>query len=186
MTYRECIRWIEQQKQWAWTMRWWRTYQVAVVAKGRSWSTEDIDQHIPRGVQALGCQGRARSDALWDYVIFDLDVGHGRDSYQTLDAALAAADRIAGSLGSCEVRLSKSGKGVHVRYVPPQPVADGPGLAKQLAADLKVKTDRAVLGRQVQFIWTRTPKPDGFRLIRPITSEHGADLVKAEDWETWR
>jgi hypothetical protein len=64
-----------------------------------------------------------------------------------------------------EIRLSKGGRGVHVRHLFDEPVPDAAAVAKDVVAKLGVRADRSSLGRQVHYLWCRNPLVDSFRLI---------------------
>jgi hypothetical protein len=152
-----------------WPAMWFRLGCIIVSAGGRSWQVKSSDDPCPANVDALGCTGTAATGRL-SWIGFDLDVGHGRLSYSDTETALVDARRIRNALeGRAEIRLSKSGIGVHVRHLLPDapvlPNDQGPVIAKKLAAKLNVKADPAALGRQAFWLWTRTPAPNAFKLI---------------------
>ena len=131
----------------------------------KTWATKNPNSPCPRDVQVLGCSGLNLS-GTFDWVGWDLDVGHGDTSYSSTFAAVQAGKRIRLRMGErTEIRLSKGGKGVHVRYLCEEPVPDAAVVAKEIASELGVRADRSSLGRQVHYLWCRTPLVDSFRLI---------------------
>jgi hypothetical protein len=133
-----------------------------------------LEAVCPRDVVEIGLTGLLR-DETTAWIGFDFDCGHGPKSFATTADAIAAAIRLHSYLqGVPEIRLSKGGRGVHVRYSLPKPLphADAIRLAKRLDAQLELHSDRAVLGRQVLISWTREHShPDAFKLIRPSCFE---------------
>jgi hypothetical protein len=169
VTVREFVATLRHDPRWAWTWTWWRFGEVTLHTTDRTWATRDPDISLPEGLVALGCSGRTRTDGLWDWVGFDVDVGHGKKAYHSTRVALLAAHRIRDQLGSCEIRLSRSGRGVHVRHAFGVPMPDGQAIARQYAAELRVMMDPAAVGRQMLTLWAReVPAVDGFRLIEPL------------------
>ena len=176
-----------EDPRWAWAATWFRLGEIIVQTPDRTWATRNPDNPCPRDVTALGCRGiTALGHLAW--VGFDLDVVHGRQAYLDTETALADARRIRDALeGRAEIRLSKSGQGVHVRSLIPAPLAvyhrggltpeypegqpvpasEGPRLAKTLARKLGLKADPSSLGRQSHWLWTSAPVPDAFKLIAP-------------------
>ena len=171
LSYEECIAWVLEQPAWAWSLPWWRTAEIIVKASGRVWSVKDSSAFAPAAIELLGCTAVDRSgQAAW--VGWDLDVGeHGTTSYPDTAAAVADARRLRDALdGRAEIRLSKSGQGVHVRSLlhPAEiPATDGVKIAKGLAAKLALRADATPLGRQAFWLWARNPKPHAFELVEP-------------------
>lgn len=170
-----------------WTALWWRRGCVVADTETGSFEFKERegvppdDQRVPRNILALGCAG-------WDafgrlhWVGWDFDVGKGKVAkwqadlgmceYATRDDAIAAARRLRDALDrQAEIRLSRSGRGVHVRHLLPQDEASyikrdkASAIARGVAAMLKIYTDPAQLGRQCLALWCRRPSPDSFRLI---------------------
>lgn len=177
-----------------WTAPFWHGASIIAAlhldAAGGFESTEirDIDRMTPPGLLALGSGGWDGQGRL-HHIFFDLDVGHGRDSdsYPTTAAAIEAATKLADALGDgAEIRRSKSGKGVHVCALLPDPddpagtnplkKADGPKLARYIARRLGVHCDKTAEGRQCRWLWERHPQPSGFEPIREFTGKRPLDL----------
>ena len=170
MNYEQALHWIASKH--TWTARWMRLGCVTVkVAEPRgpegqqAWQAKDIDKELPKDAIALGCSGLSLA-GTYDWIGWDMDVGHGPTSYVTREHAIADALRLREKLKGCaEVRLSKSGKGVHIRHTLETPAANGPELAKDFATRQFMRIDRSVCGRQCLDFWTRTPGDDSFKLI---------------------
>jgi putative DNA primase/helicase len=126
----------------------------------------------------LGCLGGGgwTSGGVLDWVGFDLDVGHGNEKqvYPTTDDAIDAAKVIRELVRDAgEIRLSKSGVGVHVRVrVAPIDVGEesaarkiAKNIAYWVATACEIKCDRTVLGRQNLWYWARETGARGFELI---------------------
>ena len=159
---------------WVWIADWWLQCgpsTVLVSAAGKTWDAKDPQAVCPPEIQALGWGGADTSGRLI-WIGWDLDVGHGKEQYESTDLALSDAFRIRDLFeGHAEIRLSKSGVGVHVRHRLPddvnRPADDGPGIAKAVASKLAVRADRSALGRQAFWFWTQETNADSFRLIYP-------------------
>lgn len=159
---------------WVWIADWWPTNNptTVLVSNGdKTWDAKDANAVCPNNIQGLGWNGSDTTGRLI-WIGWDLDVGHGREQYETRDHALSDAFLIRGFLkGQAEIRLSKSGEGVHVRHKLPdsenRPSTDGPFIAKTIAEKLKLKADRSALGRQTFWFWTLKTFSDSFRLIFP-------------------
>ena len=157
-----------------WTAEWWPlsgASTVLVSAAGKTWDAKDPQAVCPPDIQALGWGGADRFGRL-NWVGWDLDVGHGQQNYKSTDLALSDAFRIRDLCeGNAEIRLSKSGLGVHVRHRLPDDenrlADDGPRIAKAVADKLSVRADRSALGRQAFWFWTHETNIDSFRLIHP-------------------
>ena len=143
--------------QWGWTGDWWSFGELVIVTKTRTWSTSRPQVSLPGDLLLLGCSGLS-SKGHWNWVGWDLDVGHGTKSYGTTAAAVADARRVRDWYhGNAEIRLSKSGHGVHVRH--PLSVKHPPGHPKEesrrIAEMFTLKADPTSLSRQVHFLWSR-------------------------------
>ena len=151
-----------------WTAMWLRLRHIIVAVPGRAWEARSSDDRCPDDVLALGCKGTSSRGRL-SWVGWDFDVGHGGRSYPTTAAAILDAQRLRRRLaGQAEIRLSKSGVGVHVRYLLPDhrySEASGPRIAKALASELHLQVDSSALGRQAFWLWSRERKPDAFKLV---------------------
>jgi len=129
---------------------------------------------VPKGVLALGTTG-LNPAGQFEWLGWDFDVGaHGAASYPSLRAATAAAIGLRHYLDcNAEVRLSKSGQGVHVRTKLAKPVAKEVGLtlAKRVVDELRLSADRTPIGRQQFWLWVRKPAPAAFELIADVAPE---------------
>src|SRR3989337_2790460 len=102
--------WIDAANhlRWVWTAYWWTGWGVIVRAGGRSWDAKCESNECPAGLECLGCNGTDAEGRL-RWIGWDLDVGHGRASYPSNEAALDDARRIRNTLeGRAEIRLSQS------------------------------------------------------------------------------
>ena len=166
MTLEEAF--FEITKKHPWTAAWLRLKHIIVAVPGKSWEAKSSDDPCPSNVVALGCRGVTIAGML-SWIGWDLDVGHGREQYESTAAAIADAQRLRRHLkGRAEIRLSKSGVGVHVynlRMADVRPATDGPLIAKAAAKELKLRCCPTPLGRQAFWLWCRDRKPDSFRLI---------------------
>ena len=185
-TYREAASAVMWQRGFEWTRAYWQPCEFIVMVnrngKPAQWAVPEIDRPLPReSVELLGCSGLQR-DGHYAWLGWDLDVGHGVPvvlvngervaPYATLDDALSDAHKLREALsGGAEIRLSKSGNGVHVRTVfdPAEQPEKAAGIewAKKIAADLKLKADASPLGRQQWWLWSRRTAPRAFELIVP-------------------
>ena len=167
---------FEKLKRSTWTAQWFMCGMVCVMDKnGKCYELKNGNR--PDTIQAVGCGGWDEQDRL-HWVGIDLDVGHGRPktSYETTDEAIEAAAKVREFVGTAaEIRLSKSGSGVHVRVK----VAGAPGngkviarrIAWWLAGKVAIKTDHSVLGRQNLWLWAKEVKPRGFELVLEANGE---------------
>lgn len=128
----------------------------------------------PGNVDAIGCGGWDENDTLF-WVGIDLDVitpdSHqkAQNTYETIDQAIENAFRIRDYVrNAAEIRLSRSGNGVHVRILIHR-LANGRRTARQIAwwvqKQLALKCDHAVLGRQNFWFWAKTINEKSFALI---------------------
>ena len=151
-----------------WTATWLRLKHIIVAVPELSWEAKSSDEPCPFNATALGCRGITIRGML-SWVGWDFDVGHGKKQYPTTAAAIADAQRLRRRLdGRAEIRLSKSGVGVHVYHLrmrDERPAEDGPLIAKAAAKELGLRCDPTPLGRQAFWLWCRNRKPDSFRLI---------------------
>ncbi|MBE7466717.1 MAG: hypothetical protein HS116_24880 [Planctomycetes bacterium] len=171
-----------------WTEPWWQRGCLVIETPTSTFEVKHVegvvsaaDAPVPSNMTALSCAG-------WDdqhllrWVGWDFDVGKGRPAkwqadlgmspYATTDEAITAARRLRDALDRrAEIRLSRSGVGVHVRHL--LGTEEGSHLkshqaghiARCVAAELKIYTDPAQLGRQCMALWCRNRKPESFRLI---------------------
>ena len=154
----------------AWTANWWPIggpRALIVGVGGKRWEGSPVGT-IPSNIDEFGWTGTDGANRL-AWVGWDLDL-HGNIKYDSLDDALRDAARIRVFLhGHAEVRLSKSGLGVHVRHrlqdARVRPATDGPKIAKAVAARLSLKADPAALGRQMFWFWTKDNAPRAFELV---------------------
>lgn len=155
-----------------WMAAWLPKVPHAVIVNADGWAgprdLKTLDAPLPAGVHAVGWSGLT-AGGVAEWVGFDLDVGHGAKNYPTTTQALDAAHQIRAALqGNAEIRLSKSGAGVHVRHwCAPARLdnQDAIKFAKRLVARLGIQADPTPLGRQAFWFWARTPGADSFRLI---------------------
>jgi len=198
MTYEERVFQICETPGWEWTATWFRLGEVCVhLPEGSPNALKDRDtgelkyvystkkpceKRCPQDAIALACSGRdALGRAAW--IGWDFDVAQGKfgeserakkkQAYQTVFLATEAAKALAKTLGAgTEIRLSKSGHGVHVRHLFPYPSPhtfdQGKELAKKLAAESGIKCDASSLGRQMHTLWHANPGPNGYKLIRGV------------------
>lgn len=131
------------------------------------------NRDVPNTALLVGSGGWDENGAL-HWVGVDLDVGHGQEKskYQTREEAINTALQLRAFVNNAaEVRLSKSGKGVHVRVAIEGVMADGrtmaARIAKWLANTLEIKSDRTVLGRQNLWFWARERGEESFQEIAP-------------------
>ena len=171
MTFEQAFHRICAKPTWNWCAAWFRLKCIIVQAGGRSWEAKSPDAECPRDVDALGCTGESVTSRL-DWIGYDLDVGHGKNAYLDTETALDDARRLRERLdGQLEIRLSKSGAGVHCRHMLPfssgLKFADAKAKALELTKGMMIRLDATPLGRQAFWLWARPPGPDGFKLIEP-------------------
>lgn len=157
-----------------WTARWFRMGHVIIQSESRTWATTTPQEdRCPSDVVALGCTGQS-TDGTVHWVGWDLDVGaHGVVSYETLPRAIFAARRLCRFLGDHrEIRLSKSGKGVHVRQLKEfATLSDTTQYAHDCAKKASIHADRTPLSRQAFWLWTADPADRAFELIEEVVHE---------------
>lgn len=178
-TLEECIFAICEHPDWRWAAEWFRLGEIIVQAPSIRNASHTIavsnpDMRCPPDIQAIGCTGKSiTGHASWFGL--DLDVGHGKTQhrYATTEEAITAARKVRDALaGRAEIRLSKSGNGVHVRcHLPEVPFAQVASIARDVSDVMGIRCDRSVLGRQAFWLWCRDPKPDSFKLIEGHTHE---------------
>lgn len=174
-TYEEVMLWIAGRPEWAWTGRWWRHGEAIVeLADGRCLAVKDLRSKPPAGFAALGCSGQD-ADGLYYWLGWDLDVStaekkHGVVSFPSVRAAECAALGLWEYLDrKAEVRRSRSGSGVHVRYFLPKALEQAAArtLAHGVAEALGLRADRTPLSRQQFWLWTRAAAcAESFKGIR--------------------
>ena len=170
-TFEQAIYEIVEQERWKWCATWFRLGEIIFEAPYDRGCVKHPDTKYLNGMINLGCRGISHTGKL-AWVGFDLDVSHGRekDKYESTDAALISARKIRDYLkGHAEIRLSKSGHGVHVRHFvqTDRPGEDGAKIAKAIVKKLDIRADPSALGRQAHWLWTANPKPNSFKLIEP-------------------
>ena len=169
---------LEERSEW--TAQWFQRGMICLMMPGEkkpfSYELKKLN-NAPSNPLAIGCGGWDGNGRL-HWVGIDLDVKHGaaRTSYEITDQAIDAARRIRDFVGgAAEIRLSKSGIGVHVRVRISGIAANGREYARTiawwLAEKTGIKADRAVLGRQNLWLWAAEPGPDGFKLIEDAAGE---------------
>lgn len=154
-----------------WTQQWLCTGMLCYATSRGVFEVRSLTMATPPDLTALGCGGWDRQGRL-RWVGLDLDVAHGTRPYACLAAAVADAKRVWDFVGgAAEIRLSKSGQGVHVRVSLATPVAVGregaARIAKWLSRTLHLRADASPLGRQNFWFWTSQPVPRAFELITP-------------------
>lgn len=169
LTYVEFVNSIMDLPGWEWTERWWQQGCLVLAADNdEAWEQKAHGEIAPRNTVRAGCSGHDRKGRL-AWVGWDLDVQHGGQSYETFNAALEDAYRIREVLEEAEIRRSKSGDGIHIKYLLPEDSAltkeDGAKIAKYIAQKLKLKADPSNLGRQVFWLWQRDCNGKGFLVI---------------------
>ena len=154
-----------------WRSRWVRRGMVCVQDGPRAMELDRLD--YSGNIDAVGCGGWTESGEL-HWVGIDLDVGHGgaKNCYESRDDALDAAFKVRAFVGNAaEIRLSKSGSGVHIRIAIEGVATNGretaPHIAKWLVATLEIKCDPTVLGRQNLWFWARQSGAHSFQEIEP-------------------
>ena len=154
-----------------WVQPWLRTGMICCSTPERTFQASSLEMMTPSRLQALGCGGWDRDGSL-HWAGLDLDVGHGEPSYPALTDAINAAERLRDFVGgAAEIRLFKSGQGVHVRVALATPIAGGrecaARIAKWLSRTLVLHADAAPLGRQNFWFWASQLAPHAFELITP-------------------
>ena len=171
-TIQDFVHRLMAHPDWGWTRKWFNDGGVIVSTPARNWHEyRPGSVALPTDLVSLGSTGRANGRLCW--VGWDLDVGHGTTSYPSTETALVDADRLRHVLdGQAEIRLSRSGWGVHVRsMVPPNgralPSRYGPAISRILAGALGLRADPTSLGRQAHWLWVSDPAPGAFALVHP-------------------
>jgi hypothetical protein len=157
-----------------WTRRWLSPLPGMVVCAtpDRTFEARNLNIPMPPQLLALGCGGWNKEKQNVHWVGIDLDIGHGSQSYVSLPMAICAAMGLRQFVkGAAEIRLSKSGQGIHIRVALAEGVTGGRPvaacIAKWLARELELRADASPLGRQNFWFWARQPGPRGFRLVSP-------------------
>ena len=179
---------FERLKRTSWTAQWFMCGMVCVMdSAGKSFELKNGTR--PENIQAVGCGGWDEKDRL-HWVGIDLDVGHGRSKtcYATTEDAIEAASRVREFVGgAAEIRLSKSGSGVHIRTRIAGAPSNGRVIARRiawwLAAQTGIKTDHSVLGRQNLWLWAKEIKPRGFELVLEANGEWTPPAASLEEPE---
>jgi P4 family phage/plasmid primase-like protien len=184
--------------EWSWAAAWVsigaprRPGMICVQSAGKSFELRSGS--IPEHTTAIGCGGwdagssGRGDDGLLHWIGIDLDVrgvaaaipGHAEKKtlYDSTEEALAAALLVRDlAVGAAEIRLSKSGRGVHIRIAVAAGVVNGREAgkslgvaayaAKHIARAAGIKCDTTVLGRQNLWFWSAAPGPRGFELQAP-------------------
>ena len=175
MTIEEKIFALLDEPRWAWAATWFRLGEVIVQTPEKSWATKTpTEDECPHALLALGCTGVGQRGAgnERDWIGWDLDVGHGKKSYQVTYVAIQAARLIKARMGPwTEIRLSKSGRGVHVRTLLKNPVQldEGPKIAKAVIDELGIRADPTALSRQAFWLCCAEPGENAFKCIEAAT-----------------
>lgn len=160
----------------AWYAQWVKRGMLCVqdLSRPKDRQSWELKGEAPARFDALGCGGWDEQGVL-HWVGIDLDVGHGNEkqAYATRDEAIEAAFSIRAFVGgAAEIRLSKSGHGVHVRVSVAGVESDGRAKARLIALwlveQLEIKSDRSVLGRQNLWFWAANTRPQSFELIEQV------------------
>ena len=179
INYHDTITEIIQAHEW--TQPFWHgSCVIAELGIDDATEIKSTDAITPPFLISLG-SGAWDSEGRLCHLLFDLDVGHGADSYNNTAQAEKDAHRIANLLGDgCEIRRSKSGTGIHVVYLLPDPddptqantlrKTDGPRIVKYIARYLGLHADPAAMGRQCRWLWHRHRNPHGFEPVREISA----------------
>lgn len=189
MTYKGILDWIfQQQPQYEWAKSWFNPSEVFFrFDDGSGWEVkaQGLSKPCNKKPVAIGCTGWSPTGHR-NWIGWDLDVGHGDVCYETKEAAIQAARDFREFLGeSAEIRLSKSGNGVHIRtslrgYPLDHPFrkeySKGKELAKILAERTGLKVDPAQCSRQMLDWWVREPKEESFQLISSHIRDEGSPL----------
>lgn len=180
----ECAEEIYAQKEHSWTEKFFKDANHFIFNRGEKTTSARPTAWAPEDLSRLGCRGD-NIDGNLTFLFFDLDVGHGNEKhkYDTTDEALETAYKIREFFkGRASIRLSKSGKGVHVHHLVTGcevPYEYGPVLAKGIANHLNIKCDHSVHGRQCCWFWERDAGPDAFKLIE----EQVKGKARREDYD---
>lgn len=176
MTIEEKLFELLAEPRWQWAAAWFRLGEVIVQAPGRAYATKKpCTDECPADVLALGSSGVTQVSGQYDWIGWDLDVGHGKASYSNTFVAIQAARKIKSKTGAnTEIRLSKSGQGVHVRalFKSQVPLARGPQVAKEIVHELGIRTDPTALSRQAFWLWCANPGKDAFKRIEKAAFDY--------------
>lgn len=169
-TYSDYIDLIVVDPRWSWTLPWWRTgCVIAQFDGGSATEVKDAkDKQVPWQVSSIGCSGHDGKGVL-HWIGWDLDVGHGGVSYASLEDAIKDARKLREALGEAEIRRSKSGTGIHVKFLLPPDCGltqkNASKIAKHVSRRLGLQSDPAALGRQAFWLWSRETGDLGFEAI---------------------
>lgn len=166
MTIEEKI--FELFENWQWAARWFRQGEVIICADGKTRAVRNIHKTFcPVNVQSLGCTGEG-IDGKCHWIGWDLDVGHGAKQFGSTSAAILAGRMIKKVAGpATEIRLSKSGIGVHVRHLCQYDTMKlGIERAKEIVSFAGVtRMDPTSISRQAHWLWSEKPGENGFKII---------------------
>lgn len=175
MTIRELIVDYENTNAWGWLAAWDNPLSSSVIIRKdlTVFDVKNFDHPMTDAIDRIGWSGLS-TDGIARWIAWDIDVGHGKTSVATLDDALYVAARLYVLLGGqVEVRLSSSGKGVHVRHALLQPLNNDAAI--RLAKNISRKIDGidpTPCGRQTFWFWDRCPAPGAFRQMLPARGGH--------------
>ena len=170
MTIEEKIFALLELPEWKWCATWFRTGEIIMATPKRATATREAHKMAcPDDVIALGCTGETiHGKAAW--IGWDLDVGHGAKQFGSTEIAISAGRKIKRKAGPrTEIRLSKSGVGVHVRHLldkDDMPMKDAIQYAKDIAEKAMVtRMDPTSISRQAHWLWASNPGVNGFQLV---------------------
>ena len=175
MTIREFIDDYSNTNFWAWMAAWDNPLSSSVIIRKdlTVFDVKDFNYPMTDAIDRIGWSGLS-TDGIARWIGWDIDVGHGETSVETLDDAFHVATRLFLRLdGHAELRLSSSGKGVHVRHTLLQPLKNDAAI--RLAKNISRKIDGidpTPCGRQCFWFWDRDPAPGAFRQILPARGGH--------------
>ncbi len=172
-TYQTLFDAIASDSASKWIEPWFQRDQCIIVKDYRDVFEvkNNLDGLMPQ-TEALGMTSyNHKGEIRW--IGFDLDFGHGMDSYVSFDAALRDAYRVREVLGEAEIRRSKSGTGIHIKHMLPGDAdltrEDGVKIVKYIARKIGLLADRSNLGRQAFWFWVKHPTEKGFQVIEEQT-----------------
>ena len=156
-------------------------------------SVEDEFQFPTRFINRIGQSGWNYKTKEVGHVCFDFDLADDHTTTGVSAADLALIMEALSQISCCEVRLSTSGRGLHV-YV--KLASSVPAETRQeytqtidrvltlldelhaLPFSLRSKVDTTAAGRGVLWLWTPTPNASSFKLISAATK-----TLSLGDWE---
>ncbi len=155
---------------WSWMADWenWKSQSVIARRNGQVTDLKSWDAPAGPGLERVGWSGLS-TDGQCRWLAWDIDVGHGKESFFDFHAGLLAAVNIWQILGGeAEVRVSTSGRGFHVRHKVTRDLSNAQGgdLAKIIAGKVP-GLDPVPVSRQAFWFWAAKPEPGSFRQLLP-------------------